>query len=616
MSALSPSSTSACPLFDAEQPGSVVAGLHSLLAALRWRLQRPRRLLTGEAALDLAAIEPAKLRRAVAFYWRRDAEAASGVAEAPAAFAALCLEWLRCLGPTFAVDLLQGMLEAGGAEEAEAGGGLRLSSLLDDPVPALLQLRLDLPASLLRLQFACVASVLLASRCHWRCLQAVTLRLRDSGDSADRGSAEVRKKKKHRRDRPREAAEVGLSFPTPDAERWTAAPVDAPFDEAGDAVGEPSVAAYVDVEDDAARLLRESERRHRQRFPFDAEEAKADKGGGDYHARYEALSAEGRQRLLIREDADEVDDSLCTQLALAHEAAVLLSYAAAVAASQSEDCTPRPIAWPEGAEWKRLAGELEDEDPSALSHLLEPSAVSHAAFEPLCALLWTLLSTSPLLLRLLLHRTLPLRLLPALLIARPEMGPLCLPLLPTLLSSRRAAVQRFALYLLACLHVPVRPLSPSQLQERAHCVHLLTRRIAQPLPPQSSASAVDATEDSPAPHDRALLLWARQSVAPLLLLAMRAPKHEAALLSLVRAAKGAQESTGEGLRDSRQARDEGGEAVSAKATAAVGQNGSGAGGSRHSEESDGEEEAHQTERRKRQRREAEEKSALSDVALA
>ena len=449
----------------------------------------------------------------------------------PSAFSA----W-SCWGPTFALTILRGLKGEEG-EERE----LTLSVLLHNPLP-LLHLNYHLHPSLIPLFFACLTSLLLTSRCYWRCLQVTTRRRRDpSTDSHSKHS----EKKKKKRDRDRATKEL-----SDDPSRVPLLPPSDGVDgQASHGMTEEKregvPPAYLDVEDEAARLMRESERRFKQRFPFDAEEAKGEKAAAvDFHTRYTTLCQEGRQRLLVREDGEDPDDSVGTEVALLQEWKFIRTLLDLIVAQQ--DLTPPPSdtadsgrgVWPQGSNaelWKEVARGIGEEEEAAVMRLLTSRVIAHPAWEPLCTLLCALITTSPLLLRLLLYRTIPTTLLPSLLLARPELCGLFLPVVPLLLASTSLRVQVFGVHLLAALHLPPRVAIHLQ-NERSHIVNLLIRRVLQTH--QSLTDSIEEkTADARYPPSGVLQLI-RQCVAPLLLLATRVHnKHEVTLLSLVRSAK-------------------------------------------------------------------------------
>ena len=532
--------TPSFPLFDAENPSAAVEGLKARQAVLSWHLHHPHRLLTGESRLDAHSMNSAALIEALSFYARVDA--VEDMEEARTAFTSLCLQWLALLGPTFAVTLLRGMRGEGEEE-------MTLPALLHNPLP-LLHLNYDLHPSLLPLLFASLTSLLLTSRCYWRCLQATTRRRRDP--STDSPSKHSEKKKKKKRDRiSRDVTDDPSPFPLPPPSDA----VDGDSHVMGEEEEDRVPPAYIDVEDEAARLLRESERRHKQRFPFDAEEARGEKVHLDYHTRYTSICQEGRQRLLIREDGEDPDDSLCTEVGLLQEWKILRALLDLIAARDDVSNAPLDTAdsgkgvWPQGSHtevWKAVATAIGEEEEAAVMRLLKPRVIAHPAWEHLCTLLCTLVSASPLLLRLLLYRTLPTSLLPSLLMVKPELCGFFLPLVPLLLSSTSLRVQVFGVHLLAALYLTPRVTSQQQ-NERVHAVNLLIRRISLTLQPPTDSIEEKATRTRYDPHG--VLQLAREAVAPLLLLATRAHKHELSLLRVVRAAMGKEEMEGGGMED-------------------------------------------------------------------
>ena len=192
------------------------------------------------------------------------------------------LAWLELLGPTFAVSIVQSLVR----EPDELGdhkaqrGGWSMGEVLYNPLP-LLDLPLDsvTESSLAHVLFASFASILLASRTYWRALHAATRTAEGrSGGEADgpassSGSPSDKAKKKKRSSK---------------RDRHHSSHADECVTYLSDAV-EPAVSAeakerqvgpaFEDVEDEASQLRRESERRHKQRFPFDVDEARRGEGG-------------------------------------------------------------------------------------------------------------------------------------------------------------------------------------------------------------------------------------------------------------------------------------------------------------------------------------------------
>ena len=226
---------------------------------------------------------------------------------------------------------------------------------------------------------------------------------------------------------------------------------------------------------------------------------------------------------------------------LLHSLTVWMTSAAAYPTLDSREGQAQPSLGA-GQLWERVQRELQGSvESDELQLLLSSQRVSHPAFAPLCALLSTLLPSSPLLLKMLLYRGLPLRLLPSLLLSTSSLPSLCVSLVPSLLASSSAPVQLFGVHLLACLYLPALMVDSAVHQQRAHAVHLLAKRVSQPQQDARARDRDDEEEEKQSPrsaYDASLLHLARDAVVPLLLLAKRAPKHETTLLTLLLVAKG------------------------------------------------------------------------------